>query len=380
MATMAEAAPAVFSTDCEREPFAAGWTTVGNAAIGQNLFWSDRQAHSGTHSLAIMPLRAYGNDAGWESAPFAVKPGQHYQAAFYAKAERSFYFAVVFYDAHGALLEGDYHTQGDAAAEWTQYTFIFQTKYPATTAALVYRPASGGSCYFDDIAVTAVDHTQARAWANQLYATMPPVQYQAPADAGQYLPRTLSKLRRGGPFRIVLLGDSISNDMSNSPLDVLLEEAFPKAQIETRFTGRGGTGWMKYQHQIAERVAAHKPDLVILLAISNEPAQIPQYLPRIIAQIRRDAPQAEMLLMTPHMLRLFRGTDAGVAHRDALLPIAREQKVELFDLMAATEGYLAANGKPYEWMLRDPIHMNERGRQIMARTVTAYLAQAAKGK
>lgn len=368
----------VFADDFANDPMASGWTPTGGGVYGKDLVWAAEGARAGRRSLGVVPARD-GSAGGWHSPPFAVKDKQYYRATFLARTIRPIYFAAFFYDQYGAATEGDFYTSVDPTPGWAPQEFCFRTKFPGRTAAVLFQPLSVEPLHIADLSVEPAGRAEVMAWSDRLYATMPPLEYAPPPDAGRLVPRTLRKLQSGGSLRVVLLGDSISNDLSNSPFDVLLRKPFPKAKVEVRFTGRGGTGWMKHRFQVRERVLGHKPDLVIFLAISNDPARVRGDLAQIIDVVRAAPRGPEMLIVTPHMRTWNAGeTDMGLRQREALVAVAADKRVEWLDLTTIWSVYVARTGRPEAWLLRDNCHMNERGRQVAARALVAHLAAGAR--
>jgi hypothetical protein len=368
----------IFADDFASDPLASGWTPTAGGTYGKDLVWAAEGPRAGRRSLSVVPAKD-GSAGGWHSPPFAVKDKQWYRATFLARTPRPIYFAAFFYDPFGAATEGDFYTSVDPTSGWAPQEFYFRTKFPGRTAAAVFQPLSAEPLHVADLSVEPVGRAKVAAWAGRLYATMPPLAYDSPPDAGRLIPRTIRKLQAGGALRVVLLGDSISNDLSNSPFDVLLRGPFPKAKVDVRFTGRGGTGWMKHRFQVRERVLGHKPDLAIFLAISNDPARIRGDLGQIVDAVRAAPGGPEMLIVTPHMRTWNAGeTDMGLRQREVALAVAADQHVEVLDLTTIWGDYLDRTGKPEAWLLRDSCHMNERGRQVAARALVAHLAAGAK--
>ncbi|NJL51570.1 MAG: hypothetical protein HC930_03985 [Hydrococcus sp. SU_1_0] len=292
----------IFNTDFETEMLTAGWTGVGSNDYGEELIWSDRQSYSGKHSLAVVKDEDRSTEIGWESPPFAVQSDRYYRLTFRAKTSQPSYWAVFFYDRHGTLIEGDRYSLIQPAREWTEQEFYFQTKFPGETASIVFQPLTEQPLHIDDVSITPATRKDARTWADRLYASMPVIAFRAgeaeerktqvmgmnaTQNENQLLPNTIGKLKQGKPLSIVLLGDSIANDLSNSFLDVLLEDEFPQSAIAIRFTGRGSTSWLKLQHQVQQRIIAHQPDLVICEAISNDPKYLANPLSHIIDTTRK---------------------------------------------------------------------------------------------
>lgn len=364
--------------DFETDPGSDEPGQTGGAVPSETWRWSDREPWSGLRCLEVKGAARKSRSPAWTSPWFPVRERQRYRITFAVKTRKAMLWAAQFHDRQGHLLEGDHNSGIEPCSQWTRQEYYFVTKYPAVAGSIVFFPASRDRASVDDLRVEPADVAEERAWVGQVAAAMPPMAWRPPVDAGRQLPRTLARLRDGGPLRIVLLGDSIANDLSNSPLDVLLEGRYRKASVELRFTGRGGTGWLALQDDVASRVLVHKPDLVILLAISNEPETMASPLSRIVREIRQGAPQAELLLITPHVYLTW-GKDplaSGRRQRDRILECAARDQVDVVDLYRAWTAYLKSNGQPPAWLQRDGLHMNERGRLLAAEIVASYLGAA----
>jgi lysophospholipase L1-like esterase len=369
----------IFSTDFETEMLTAGWTGVGSNDYGEELIWSDRRSHSGKHSLEVIKEESNEILSGWESPPFPVQNHQYYRVTFWAKTSQPSYWAIFFYNQYGALIEGDRYSIVEPAQEWTKQEFYFQTKFPGETASIVFQPLTEQPLYIDDVSIVPANRADARQWADRIYATMPAIAFKSTEYERQFLPHTIDKLKHGKPLNIVLLGDSIANDLSNSFLDVLLEERFPKSVIEIQFTGKGSTSWLKLQHQVQQRIIAHQPDLVICEAISNDPKYLADPLSRIIDRTRKINSNTEFLLVTTHLQNWSENEKDGLVYRNALLQVAKEKDIAVVDLMAFWKSYLAKNNWQVESLLRDSLHMNEFGRQLSARVIVNYFVQTVRG-
>ncbi len=129
-------------------------------------------------------------------------------------------------------------------------------------------------------------------------------------DQSALLPKTVEKLRKGGPFKIVAFGDSITVGIDSSGPGVVfhaqwaryLSERFPQAQItvENGATNGGSTG--SEMPHLKEKVLDHAPDLVLIGFGMNdhniggpEPEQFTENLKLIVAQIR-ESTGAECIL------------------------------------------------------------------------------------
>ena len=373
----AKAGTTVFADDFETQPQASGWTGYGWTEHGRSLLWKHDDAQAGTGCLAVVSVPGAAS-SGWESPPFRMQKGTYYRTTFSVKTPVATTWAILFYDRNGALVEGDHNCAIPVSPDWSQQEYCFKTKFPGETATLIFTSGRDHPFAADDVRIDVASREEVRAWADRLYAGMPPLTWQAPKTADRALPRTIRRLRRGGDLKIVLFGDSIANDIANSPLDVLLERSFPGVRVDVQFTGRGGVGYAKLKQQVSQRVLQHAPDLVILEAISNEPDDLAGDLRSILDTVRRTAPKTECLLVTPHVPGLPAIAPAMTALQDVTLHVAAEQNVAAVDLHAVWKAYLEEHKLEPATLLRDPYHMNERGRQLAARVLTASLEAAAR--
>lgn len=332
---------------------------------------------SGSQHLDLMPGNKTDPAIAWTSLPFPVEIGRHYRVTFDAKTRAPFLWGVSFRDSQGKPLNGDHNTGVEPCEDWTPQTFYFIGKYPGVEGSLSFYLLGPDAAAIDNIRIQPAVPSEELAWYRQLAGQMPPIRVTSPEGAGKLIPRSLAKLSQRGPFRIVFFGDSIANDISNSSLGDMLKNRYPKTKFEIRFAGRGGTSWMQNESYVAERVLANEPDLVILLAISNDTSTMRDPLARIVRKIRAGAPEAEVLLLTPHIFPSKRTVDPwefGRLQRDIVLAVAETESVEVVDLAGIWQSYLTASGKPPAWLLRDAVHMNERGRLLAAHAVMAHLA------
>jgi hypothetical protein len=216
-----------------------------------------------------------------------------------------------------------------------------------------------------------------------LYASMGPLRYTPPADRWQLLPRTMARLREGGPLRIVFLGDSIMNQTCHSGFDLLLQRLYPQVRIDKVASVRGSTGcwWCKDENRIEEYVLKHSPDLLVIGGISQRDDV--DSIREVIHQVRAKQ-QPEILLITPAF-----GADGcnfitnwtydiapgATDYRGKLRQLATDEKCEFFDMTSPWWQYVKESGKVYGWFRGDAVHANERGSQLLARLMEAYFRQ-----
>jgi lysophospholipase L1-like esterase len=237
-------------------------------------------------------------------------------------------------------------------------------------------------------------------WADRLYAAMPPIGYQPPADRFDRLRRVRSKLREGRDVTIICLGDSIMNDTGNSTLDVLLERAYRyRGDASVRVLTAVGSGagmqhwnddlnrnWPGQDLDLAQAVLARKPDLVMIGGISTRGGF--HHFEQIVDRIRvgvegRYGYWPDVLLMTGPFgrradspawreRRRVRQAESSAALRE----VARRKHTAFFDIAGAVDRYIAdaqeAGWQPADFY-RDGVHANHYGKQLLGRLLLDHL-------
>ena len=216
-----------------------------------------------------------------------------------------------------------------------------------------------------------------------LYATIAPVEFDPPADRWQHLPGTMKRLREGDGLRIVMLGDSIVNDTASSQYELLLERIYPKCKVTKIRSVRGSTGcwWYKEENRVGPWVLDHKPDLLMIGGISQRDDV--ESIREVIGQVRKARPEVEVLVMSGTFGSTDPRTDEGWSYavdpegdgyRSRLMRMAAEEKVEFFDMRGPWGRYIRDSDKTRGWFMRDPVHANQRGFQILGHILEKYFA------
>lgn len=214
------------------------------------------------------------------------------------------------------------------------------------------------------------------------YQGMQAVKYEPPQGRWAHLPRTAKILKGGGEWRVVMLGDSIMNDISRSGWDLLLVKYYPNVTVRVTTVVRGSTGcwWYKEPGRVQKYVLDFKPDLVMIGGIS-ERGDVDS-IRDVVKQIRAGSP-ADVLLMTGPFGRLDPGDEGQWKrvvdpppgdYRRRLPELAKELNCEFLDLQMAWGNYVRTSGKPVTAYRRDPLHANLQGEQIVGRILAAYFA------
>ena len=183
-----------------------------------------------------------------------------------------------------------------ASTRWRQQANCFRS--PALAAGIRLRfQATEKPLMVKGASIERTDAESVAAWAEKLYATCPLLHYAPPADRWQRLPQTMKTLQDGGKLRIVMLGDSICNDTSNSLYETLLARAYPQTRIEVVTSVRGGTGCWYYQHEnrVEDYVLRFQPDLLIIAGISHN--FDPEAIRSVIRQVRARS-KCEIMVLT----------------------------------------------------------------------------------
>lgn len=386
-------APNVLTQDFHSDPKTTGWELTQFSRV-----------HGPAKGAWVPPARPESPDTNaprvgyvsiesgyWQSPVFAVRPHQYYRLTFQSKARIPGYWAAMFYGPDGKRLEADHNSGIFQTEDWVDNELYFQGKADAVTARLWFLPVSpkeGQTVCIRNITLATATDQQVLEWADRLYATLPPVQYQPTPDGCTLIPRAMQKLRNGEPLRTVVLGDSIGNDIGNAPLDKLIQRQYPGSHVTVITSVRGATGCQYYQQEnrVREYVVRYKPDLVMMIAISHGHAAEP--IRNVIRQIR-DQCDAEILLtvapITPeelmtekcaieHNLSIADAATARKIFLEAVTKVAHEERVEFLHLRKLWNDYLAAQEHDPTWFMRDNTHANVYGSQIVARMLEKYFA------
>jgi len=317
------------------------------------------------------------------SKSFPVQPFAFYRLRFLAQASEKPLCAVVFLDQEGKEIVADDHDSIDTSTDWRPYVLCFRGHADARKARIRLQ-ANAGPLSVKNLRVEKITADEAAAWGAGLAAECPVVQFEPAADRWQFLPETMQRLASGGRLRIVMLGDSICNDTSNSLYETLLARTYPNAKIEIVTSVRRGAGCQYYKDEgrVKPYVLDYKPDLVMIAGISH--GFDVEAMRSVIRQIWQGS-RCEILVMSGAIAprevyeRIYvRSKTPAVAVDDMeqfptrLRRMCREERTEFFDIRKAWEDYMLRSYKPYDHFARDSIHGNSRGKQVIARILGRY--------
>ncbi len=207
----------------------------------------------------------------------------------------------MFLDADGKEIVADDYDSIAATPTWQLYELCFRAHADARHAQIRlrrnYMRADAPPLEVKNVRVEKISPAEAAAWAAGLAGTCPVISFEPAADRGRQLPKTMAKLAAGGRLRIVMLGDSICNDTSNSLYEALIAERYPGAVIEVVTSVRGGTGCQYYkdENRVQPYVLDYRPDLVMIAGISH--GFDVEAMRSVIRQIRAGS-DCEILVLT----------------------------------------------------------------------------------
>lgn len=369
-------------TGFERDPAAEGWHS---GVFNETRFegeWRPPDADRGRPGLAV-------RSGLWESPEWPAVPFAYYRVRFTYKSERGGYRLVRCRDANARDITADDHNILDPAPEWTEGEFYTQARDGAATLRVAFG-AGGSEFLLGAVRVERASAAAALAAADRLYATMPPVRGAVGPDCWRWLPRTRQALVEGRPLRILLLGDSIANDLGNSCFELLLGRKYPRARIVLLRSIRSGAGCGYYRHHVKETVIDRDPDLVVIAGISHgcDAAAVRSVAEQTRAGMRKPV---EFLVLTGAVIEpgmnlgwKSRGVDSppaaarelAVAEErrflEAILRVRDDVPWATFDMRGAWEDYLAQSPHPREWYQRDFVHANARGKQVLGRLLLEF--------
>lgn len=333
------------------------------------------------------------NGPRWQSPIFPVQPLEFYRIRFKAKGAGPGLWAAIFFDEKGRQLQADHYSGFDGSDGWKEHEYFFHARTDARTAQLWFHPwhSPQDTVQIKSAVVETAERKDVARWADRVYKTIPALEWQAPKERLAKIPKTIEALKAGKSLRVVMLGDSIINDTGNSTWNVLVERMYPGARIDVITSVRGGTGCQYYQNEnrVEEYVLRHQPDLLIIGGISNnfDVAAIQSVIQQVRAKI-----SPEILILTdpvgiqgdPRMwpewmvkpgkpgLEARTYLKAVGEYRVGLKKLAEEEGCEFLDIGTAWQTYISHSGRPYEFFLRDPVHCNHRGRQVLARVIERF--------
>lgn len=290
-----------------------------------------------------------------------------YRLSFEALAFENAHWGIFFTDAEGNQIVSDVYSSIYGEREKRRYEQLVYRREGAVALQPFFQSLRGVKIW--NVRLESVLARDAAKWCDEQYGGLPPLEFVAPLSRMKYLPRTVRALESGQPWRIVLLGDSIVNDTFNSNFQALLQRQYPNANLTFICSVLGSTGCSFYQE--AENFKRHvrdlRPDLLMIGGIShrNDLEAI-----RHVVEMAHDT--AEVVLMSGPWLHNQEGKIDPFAKVQKKM--AAEMGIEFIDFANIWNAYLKSSSKSQDWFFRDPVHANDRGKQILARILERWFA------
>lgn len=360
----------VFRTRGDVSQYQSGWTY---------------EASPGTETVYI-PFEGFYPDKGgrMQSPVFALPDsggwGSYYRLTFTARSAEHCYWWLDYFDKDGLLIP-DNNSKVYPGPEFRDYDEMVYVPGEARSAQIAF--VSKGKVEARNVRFATATAAEAAKWCDDLYSTIPPLNFTVPGRSMARLPRTVAAMKNGTPWRVVMLGNSIMNDSFNSLFMALVQRDFPKARFNVVSSVRGGTrsDYYRKPEAFAKYVAAHKPDLLMILdGMGGEDVEA-------VATMARDQVGCEVIIMNGGLTGDWRERNSTldwrslkgeVGHEDFdVAPLRRSaQKVEVafWDLVTPCQDYLASIG--YLDFGRDWVHNNDVGKQIIGRTLHQFFLTA----
>lgn len=180
------------------------------------------------------------------------------------------------------------------------------------------------------------------------------------------LPQTLNVLQNGGTLRIVLLGDSLVNNLSYGAFDALVMRSFPNVVVQPIQVVANQTGVQTWAvADLKTSLYNKKPNLIFIGGISN--TLDPEPWAALISQIRQNLPNADILLSSR-----TKGGDGGESSH-AISTIAEANETGFIDSAASFDAFLADYKPDISKITSDGVHLTPIGREIPARALAWFL-------
>jgi hypothetical protein len=368
--------------------------------------WTYSGPSDSGYSGADSAIVAQANISGtWRSPAFAVTPGQYYRISFDASTADNGLVDLVSSNPHAqwGTLAGqsdfiaDAYTSVLPSTNFTRETYFARAQVNAVTASVSFWAISS-DVRVNSVIISNATDAEVAAWDDAVYQKMTPLTYVPPPDRFANLRRTQAALNAHEPLKIVLLGDSIMNDTSNSTFETLVERQYPGAKI-TLVAAVGGGAGMQNWNPLSPRHTAHlslqqavidqEPDLVMIGGISNSDiAEIASVISQVRTGVRNQYGYTpDILLMTgafganDNPLNPHSDYASTVANYDVkLAALAAGERTGFMDIHSVWGQYMITaqegvdNSTIYNSFFRDERHANTRGKEILARALDDFFA------
>lgn len=326
-----------------------------------------------------------------DSLRFRVSPLSYYRVTLKSQLKPEELGGIIFFDANGQEMAADNYLSLSAGASGGSQEFFFRANPFAASALVRFLMPGSSELKIADLKIETAMEQDVLRWQQNQLTKLPALRYDLDAARLSGLPLTRQRLQNGGPLRIVMLGDSIINDTSNSLFEVLLRRRYPRTQITVIPSIRGATGCWYYQEEdrVRDYVVRHEPDLLMIGGIShqNKPDAIGEVIRQTRAALGPKMP--EVLVMTgpisleEKMRRDFLAhsnlpREEAIRKMEEFKPRLREivarQGATFLDIREVYEQYVQESGLPPKYFMRDETHADMNGKLVLGMILDRYFA------
>ncbi len=236
------------------------------------------------------------------------------------------------------------------------------------------------------------DHSQFPGYTNNPffvyvdYETHNGRPFATKTDQSKLLPKTIAKLKAGGPFKVIAYGDSITAGGEASVEDLRfpnlyaqsLQRRFPKAQITLENGATGGDSSNEGIARLEEKVLTRNPDLVLIgfgmndHNVSGVPLdRFERNVTQIIRSIRQRTGAEMMLLSTfPPNPDWAYGSHQMEKYAETTKRVAAAEKCAYADL-ASVWALASARKDPQSLLANNINHPNDFGHWLYLQALEA---------
>ena len=359
------------------------------------------------NGMSYNPYEGYYPDKGGKlSSPLIHLLGKdgepgYYRIRFNAESRERAYQGVDFFDAEGKRLPDCYDVIYPGSAQ--NYDRVIYAMEKVAAMKIFFRSRSG--IRIRDLQVDSATVSEAADYCDRVYSECPALNFQAPGNAMEQLPKTTEALLKGTSWHVLMLGDSIMQDTFHSLFHALLKREYPSSNFRFTISVRGSTGcWFYCQADNFKKYVLDesKPDLVMIGGISNyltdcKPGGA-EAVEIVIRAIKAHYPKTEIVILSAPLAADTRPHDSEhptfplparpwiweqdryvrSAFKKDLVEMARRNGVAFWDISTPSYTWLYQSCTPYEWHNRDMVHSGERGKQIIARIMMEYFKTISK--
>lgn len=292
-----------------------------------------------------------------------------YKLDFEVNGKSSGYWFADFYNSAGEQNYADnYSSTYESPDDFIHQSALFMARSEAVQGIVGFQ-AINNPLHLRNIKINSISKSEALDWMDALYASLPQINPVLDQDRCSLLPQTKNTLQHGGHIQMVALGDSISNDMINGLGHLLVEREYPGVTIQPIHANGPEKSSTNYQYEeVMQRlVIRHQPDLFIVSGMSHEPESV-----RTLIDIVRNAGND---VETIYFDVRVDGDPNPTQRLDQLAKmkeIGAKDGFAVWDMTSQFEDCMCRTALSAEWFRRDAHHVNDRGKQLLARLFASY--------